>query len=322
MKKVLSYLLLVAVALVAGAGKPKHPRGDGDRLSDYTMATIYWTGSAGDGNWNTVTNWSGGALPTTGDSVYVSRHARSGMFLNLDRTGDAVGAGLNLALFEIEEGFAHDIGTAGTYLQMAADEIMDRGSGNLFFKTDDGTSSIDTDLITIRKPDARGIAYLTDEGSTGSSNIAQLRVVGGSCKVATRLTLPLVYLTPIPGRESFTRLETDSADVELTNTYMSGGVFRCRNGSSNGALFLGGGDVALGNEASTFTMASIIQSGGRVRLEQGCNYIQVNNYTGFGGSFDGTAPTTWTSIMTLRSGPQFEYEFSDSWTVTLITLGD
>lgn len=284
------------------------------------MATIYWTGAAGDGNWNTVTNWSGGALPVNDDVVYVSRSALTGMWLNLDRTGDTAGAGLDLNLFEIEEGFAHDIGTPNIYLQMAADEVMDRGSGNVYYKSDDGTSNIDTDLVTVRKPSADGTFHLTDEGSGGSSNVAQLRVVGGRTVFAGGLTLPLAYLAPLAEAETFTRLETAS-NTAITSLYMSGGFCRYR-ASASSSLYQGGGQVVLGDENASQTFSTLIQSGGHVSIASGCNYVQVNNYTGLGGHFDGTTPTSYQSVLTLRAGPQFTYELGPNMSVTLITLGD
>jgi hypothetical protein len=322
---ILRLFLVVAVALAAGAGKPERESRSGGRkgtLSEHAMATIYWTGAANDGNWNTVTNWSGGALPVNDDVVYVSSHAQSGMWLNLDRTGDTAGAGLDLNLFEIEEGFAFDIGTSNTYLQMAADEVMDRGSGNVFYKSDDGTSSIDTDLVTVRKPDANGTFYLTDEGSSGSSNVAQLRVVGGRCSFSGGLTLPLVYLTPLAEFDSFTALETQTSSG-ITSAYQAGGVCRFRsNAPLVDTYHMSGGELILGAEEANLALATLIHSGGRVSIAPGCNYVQVSNYTGVGGYFDGTTPTSYQSIITLRAGPQFAYELGPNMSGTIIILGD
>src|SRR5256885_994324 len=42
-----------------------------DSLED-RLAPASWTGNAGDFNWNTATNWSGNAVPTSADDVTIS----------------------------------------------------------------------------------------------------------------------------------------------------------------------------------------------------------------------------------------------------------
>jgi hypothetical protein len=40
-------------------------------LEDRTLPSISWTGAAGDGNWNTGANWTGGHVPGTNDDVII-----------------------------------------------------------------------------------------------------------------------------------------------------------------------------------------------------------------------------------------------------------
>jgi hypothetical protein len=74
---------------------------------------------------------------------------------------------------------------------------------------------------------------------------------------------------------------------------------------------MSGGELILGAEEANL-----------VSIAPGCNYVQVSNYTGVGGYFDGTTPTSYQSIITLRAGPQFAYELGPNMSGTIIILGD
>ena len=137
----LSLLLLVTSA--TSAQRPSRSRLVEARVM--AAKTTVWTGAV-DGDWDeaTVGNWSNGvpayiASPGPYDTVYISPTATNPMTTNLDRSGDGAGAGLHLALFDVHESYAGDIGASGSELKLTASKIIHRGQGTMYLIGKSGT---------------------------------------------------------------------------------------------------------------------------------------------------------------------------------------
>ena len=68
------------------------------------MATVAWTGNT-DGDWNTVTNWSTGALPNAGDDVIFNTTSR-------DVTVSSSVASTNYGSIRVLPGFTGKLGVS------------------------------------------------------------------------------------------------------------------------------------------------------------------------------------------------------------------
>lgn len=92
------------------------------------MATIYWVGgdSGNENSYNTAANWSGGAVPTTNDTVVIPRDAANNI------TGYDASA-VTLTKFIVEEGCSITIGSTTTPLQVAPADFEFNGSGTSVF---------------------------------------------------------------------------------------------------------------------------------------------------------------------------------------------
>lgn len=136
------------------------------------MATTRWTGALS-GDWATAGNWSNG-VPATGDTVIIPRTSSRSITTGLDRTGDGAGAGLNLVLLSIEEGYNGDIGSSGNYLKCTADKIKVRHGGEFWFTSDSGTAGLTTDLVVL---DGVGDYYITN---TDTQNVVRFDILQGN----------------------------------------------------------------------------------------------------------------------------------------------
>lgn len=243
------------------------------------MATRTWTGSAGDGSFDTVANW-GGTVPVTGDTAIIAASATTGITSGLDRSADGAGAGLNLVLLEIEDGFKYNIGSSSGSLLLTADEIIDRGQGNTFITSKTGTAALDTDLVTIDKQ--IGGRFVLDHN--GSSNVSQLRITGGIVTfTGSAVAIPLLYLAPRSANHSSTQF-TSQGSVGVTAAYVGGGVWNCKAGVTT--LFLAGG-VFVAGSASATTITTVHQIAGAFQYATNAASVTTTTHYGVGGSLNG-----------------------------------
>jgi hypothetical protein len=254
------------------------------------MATRTWTGSAADGNFDTASNW-GGTVPVTGDTAIISAAATYGITSGLDRSADGAGAGLNLVLLEIEDGFKHDIGTSTAALMLTADELIDRGKGNTWFTSKTGSAALDTDLVTV---DKSGGHFVLDH--SGASNVSQLRMTGGDIRfVGSAVAIPLVYFTPRTPNAFFTSL----GSVVITAMYMSGGVWNCQAGATT--VYLMGGTMVVGS-SSAITLTTVHQLGGSFEYAPNSAGVTTTTHTAIAGSINGRITGADKTITTLNRG--------------------
>lgn len=152
------------------------------------MAVVYWIGGTGAQSWATTGNWSSGALPANGDSVYI-----------LSGTSD-ITSGLNQSAVTVTKlvigsGFTGTIGVAGdagAYLQLGVTTLTCiaavTSSGFLSggftrFKWDPGA------VDYVAEIQATGTSADTGRGALqikGGNTASTLDVVAGAVDVATK----------------------------------------------------------------------------------------------------------------------------------------
>lgn len=276
------------------------------------MATRTWTGSAGDGNFDTAANW-GGTVPVTSDTAIISATATTGITSGLDRSADGAGAGLNLVLLEIEAGFQYNIGTSSSSLLLTADEIIDRGSGSTWITSKTGTAALDTDLVTVDKP--AGFAFTFDH--SGASNVSQLRITGGAVTfTGTIVALPLVYLAP-RGTNDYDATFTSQGSVVVTSLYMGGGTWYCKAGATT--AFLAGGVIVAGS-TSAITLTTVHQLNGTFAYADNSAVVTTTTHNGILGLLNGRITGATKTITTLNRGPMLDLIESPKLSITTDNL--
>ena len=147
--------------------------------------TTSWNGSV-NGNWETALNWSNGAPNTDGsnDTLIFPSNAARPPTINLDRSLDNAGDGLEPQLVYIQEGAGYDVGQFGNELIMRAKKVLHRGSGTLHYQSG-GTSGNDTLDMTINSPNTDNAAVLT---TNGVSRFVRIGVGGGNVAIALGVT--------------------------------------------------------------------------------------------------------------------------------------
>jgi hypothetical protein len=127
------------------------------------MATVTWTGGAGDNNWNTGGNWSGGSAPSATDDVIFNTGASS------VTTGPS--SALAYATVTVTPGYSGSWGTAANTLLFGniTGSVTIAGSGSSY-KFGTGTCpvvNIEVESRTFVAITAGTITTLTTSGSQG-----------------------------------------------------------------------------------------------------------------------------------------------------------
>lgn len=138
------------------------------------MAIREWLGSA-DGDVGNTANWSGGAVPTTGDTVRIT--PRATMYAISDGLADLTGVAL--AAFIVEPGFTKALATETAYLQITASSFEYAGTGLAYIDLE--ASNIDAEIFATASP-ATGRRGLYLKGS----NLATVTVAAGAVGIAAR----------------------------------------------------------------------------------------------------------------------------------------
>lgn len=288
------------------------------------MATTFrWTGTTS-GAWGTTTNWNPNGTVATGDTVKCGAEATQGISSGLDRTGDAYPGGLfglNLALFEIEDGFNFNNGSSSTPLKLTADKFVDRGGGELYFTSLSGTAAQPTDLLIIDKSDI-GRMVTIGVGAT----ITRMDILRGANVSIDGNTAQITKLYVVPRTGPFDVDLTIQGNPQIATFFMGGGNVLSSFGTF-ADIHVGGGALDLDGDisnASTIT-GNLIQWGGLVRHNMGdYTAFGANSiYYGFGGYMDSTQTPGTKGIITMIRAPYFEYARNPKLTITTETiLGD
>tara|TARA_R100001510_G_C7653612_1_gene211920 strand:- start:815 stop:1663 length:849 start_codon:yes stop_codon:yes gene_type:complete len=269
------------------------------------MALVVWTGNT-DGDWNTVTNWSTGALPNAGDDVIFNATSR-------DVTVSSSVASTNYNSIRVLPGFTGKLGVAGTKLEVDA--------ANLIIATDQAQVHLDGDyttgVITEIFPTSSTVTGIT---FGTSSSFTTLRIVGGQGTVEFAGTVTTVQmlqagnavLSVLSTASAFVNLVMDSGEVitseSITTADVSGGSLELLNSAGATTVNLtdsgtlrhnSTGTVATLNAFDTATLATTADNS----TSSGATFTNTNLYDGTIDERSGSATTTFTNgINVIGSG--------------------
>lgn len=274
------------------------------------MATIYWVGTAGDGDWNTTTNWSGGVVPVSNDDVIIDRTSDS-INLNIDQSA------VSLDSLTITSGFTGQIGSVSTastdeYLQI----VVTKADGNLTIGEGAGNGSR---LINIDLGSTAAQVNIIKANSTGAETDkppVRLKMNNASNVVQIAGSSSNVGLIENPGDSgalgTVTVLDSNSVTIGSGATFTS---FTQKSGATtiletSGTLKVSGGTVRTEGTTATTT---ITQTGGAVTHN---STGTVTTYTGRGGQLDLSQSSFARTITTLTSSPGFTSIRNENVTIT------
>ena len=244
------------------------------------MATMYWVGgtSGYEGKYDTAANWSGGAVPTAGDTVHITGSQNIDDGLNQ--------SSVDVDKFSVESSYTGTIGSKGSPLQVGITDtsgaIEFSGSGESHL--DIGGSAVNMTIhstasaavgsygLTIK---GTGIAVLSVEGgkvgiATGvpadTATITTLRCLGGRTVVGSGTTVTNIDVGS--GAKLTTRASCADMDIR------SGTVKTTEAAAISSSVTLWGGRLI---HNSTGTIASAVIQGGELDVSQGGLNVTVSS---------------------------------------------
>lgn len=222
------------------------------------MSNIYWKGT--DGAYGTNANWSGGAIPTTGDNVRLIAEYDGDITGGLNQSAVAIGD------FVVEDGYEGDIGTIAGYLRIDPDRFEYAGTGTAFI--DIGSAAIPA------------VINKTGTGNNGERAL----YLKGSGITTLSVQSGYVALAGVHGdtaTASSVRTVGQQADLwcgsgcTLTSAICQGGVMRIRANITTVNVYSG---VCYLEEAATATTVNLY--GGRFVHNSTGTITTVNGYGG------------------------------------------
>jgi len=135
------------------------------------MATIYWLGGAADheNDWNTGSNWSGGSVPVTGDTVVFDGRSSYDATENMDQTG------VDAANIHIMNSYQGSIGAVDAPLIIeCSGTVLIEGSGSYYIQC--GNDAADADIASMII-NTTGTVGLSSQKNAAAGNIAQFTLV-------------------------------------------------------------------------------------------------------------------------------------------------
>lgn len=282
------------------------------------MATVVWTGNT-DGDWNTVTNWSTGALPGAGDDVIFNTGSRS-------VTISSSVAATNYGSLRILPGFSGKLGVAGTKLEVDAT--------NLILATDQAQVHLDGDyttgVITEIFPASstlNGVTFGT------SSSFSTLRIVGGRGTVEFAGTVTTVQmlqagqatLSVLSTATTFQNLVMDSGEVitskTLTTADVSGGSLELSSTAGATTVNLTDAGTLRHNSSGTVATLNVFDKSASATTvgnstSTGAVFTNTNLYDGTIDERNGAATTTFSNGITILGGGVIRPDVSRTMTVS------
>ena len=282
------------------------------------MAVVSWTGTT-DGDWNTTTNWSTGALPGAGDDV----------IFNTSRnvTISSSVAGTTYGSLKILDGFTGSLGVTGTKLEVMATSLLianDQASIHL-----DGhyTTAIITDM-------APGTAASPNVTFGTSSQFTTLRITGGKGAVevasAGLTTVQILgadeaVLSVLSTASSFTNILMDSGTLTTAESFttadVSGGILELTGTAGGTTVNLTSTGGLEHNSTGTVTNLNVFDSACLATTTENATTTGAvfTNTVLFDGVIDernGAATTTFSNGIVVNGAGTIRPDVSRTLTVT------
>tara|TARA_Y100001937_G_scaffold128752_2_gene207611 strand:- start:4322 stop:5173 length:852 start_codon:yes stop_codon:yes gene_type:complete len=242
------------------------------------MATVTWTGAT-DGDWNTTSNWSTGALPGAGDDVIFNSTSR-------DVTISSSVAGTTYGSLKILDGFTGSLGVTGTKLEVMATSLLVATDQAKIHLDGHYTTAIITDMFP-------GTAASPNVTFGSSSQFTTLRITGGKGAVevasAGLTTVQMLgadqaVLSVLSTSSSFTNILMDSGTLTTAESFttadVSGGTLELTGTAGGTTINLTSTGALEHNSTGTVTNLNVFDSA--------CLATTTDNSTSTGAVFTNT----------------------------------
>lgn len=242
------------------------------------MAITRWEGSV-DGGFTDNANWSNNASVDDGESI-IPASATVPIDTDLDASG------VKVDLFLTEKGCPIDIGTSGTGISIAADKVVHRGTGTLYYTAAQSASEV-TDLIVLDSDNGTNALVLKDDGTSSTTRLVN---IGGYATCSSAATNGLTILdnhatdatTVVEnGFGTVADLFVSSGKVTVKTTatriHCTGGVVYVENGGVGATCYVSGTGQLYYNSGTS----------GTIKI-----YVTGNGFVDFSGNIYGTTIDT------------------------------
>jgi hypothetical protein len=266
------------------------------------MTQIIWTGTTSN-DWNTTTNWTPNQIPADGDDV-IFRNSQQSVLSGLNQSA------VRLNSLSVSDTFSGDIGTAANYLQVQADDVFYRGTGNLYLDealsedpyvagslshTGSGACTLKGEFFLLEL--YSGTTVLTSTSSEAYTQISELWVErnaalriseSGSHVTVDELNMVSGNCAQYAGTITAATVRSGQFacwDGTLTTVTNYGGSVAWSTEQELATALIVGGTFDASGDQRTKTITSLeVHSAGTVNLDNGANSIVVTNpIANFGG---------------------------------------
>lgn len=283
------------------------------------MAVVSWTGTT-DGDWNTTTNWSTGALPGAGDDVIFNTSSR-------DVTISSSVAGTTYGSLKILDGFTGSLGVTGTKLEVMATTLLIANDQAKIHLDGHYTTAIITDMFP-------GTAESANVTFGTSSQFTTLRITGGKGAVevaSAGLTTAQILganeavLSVLSTASSFTNILMDSGILTTAESFttadVSGGSLRLTGTAGGTTVNLTSTGALEHNATGTVTNLNVFDSACLATTTEnstttGAVFTNTVLYDGVIDERNGVATTTFTNGITINGAGSIRPDVSRTLTVT------
>ena len=283
------------------------------------MAVVTWTGTT-NGDWNTTTNWSTGALPGAGDDVIFNTSSR-------DVTISSSVAGTTYGSLKILDGFTGSLGVSGTKLEVMATSLLIATDAAKIHLDGHHTTAIITDIHP-------GTAASPNVTFGTSSQITTLRITGGAGAVEVAsagitttqmLDAPRAVLSILSTASSVATILMDSGTIttaeSITTADVSGGSLELTSAAGATTVNLTGSGTLRHNSTGTvatlnvFDRACLATTAGN-STSTGAVFTTTNLFDGQIDERNGAATTTFSNGIVVNGAGTIRPDVSRTLTVT------
>jgi hypothetical protein len=283
------------------------------------MAVVTWTGTT-NGDWNTTTNWSTGALPGAGDDVIFNTSSR-------DVTVSSSVAGTVYGSLKILDGFTGSLGVSGTKLEVKATSLLIATDAAKIHLDGDYTTGIITDIHP-------GTAASPNVTFGTQSSFTTLRITGGAGAVEVAsagitttqmLDAPRAVLSILSTASSVTNILMDSGTIttaeSITTADVSGGSLELTGAAGATTVNLTGSGTLRHNSTGTvgtlnvFDRACLATTAGN-STSTGAVFTTTNLFDGEIDERNGAATTTFSNGIVVNGAGTIRPDVSRTLTVT------
>ena len=157
---------------------------DGGGTDDQTLTRAAVTANDGPYNWDDTGNWTGGALPATGDTAIFDGRATASALFGLDQTG------VDLAALTIRSSYTGSIGDndadgsrSGPLIIECSGTVNVEGTGNYYIQCGNDAADADIAALIINTAGTVGLSSQKNEAAGSVGEFTVVRVINTAAVV-------------------------------------------------------------------------------------------------------------------------------------------